>query len=146
MARPKKPKTVNRALPEGTIIGECDCAGCGTRTPLKENSGGCVYYFCAVIVDPATKERCYSRHTFGRTASKKMIAEFLALNPQEKETPDAEHIDRIEEIVTPATEPDGEATSAAADDAGGQPAGEHPTEPSTAPTAGKRRGLSSWLE
>jgi len=64
----------------GQQIGEVTCPGCGRPDlPVKVNRGGNVYYFCAAIIGERNgkKEKCFTRHTFGRSASERIKAEYL---------------------------------------------------------------------
>lgn len=84
----------------GTQIGTVDCPGCGTALPLKRNTAGGIYFFCAKAIGTNEKtgkvEKCMTRLNFGRTASRRMIAEFL--ENKKDTTENAEHQNR--EVIT----------------------------------------------
>lgn len=104
---------MSRRLPEGTVISTQDCPGCGAVLPVKENSAGGVYFFCAAPVwnaETGKAEKCMTRFNVGRAGSKRIIDDFLA---------------NKEEItnVQPEHDEEGKDGTAAADDAAGVTAG-----------------------
>jgi ssDNA-binding Zn-finger/Zn-ribbon topoisomerase 1 len=88
----------------GQQIGIVDCPGCGVELPLKVGQNGSVFFYCQNIVGErgGKKEKCYTRNTFGRTASERIKSDYL-----EQEAIDA----KIETRKTEAS------TGTAADDA-----------------------------
>ena len=104
----------------GTQIGTVECPGCGAEVPLKVNRAGGVYYFCAAVLERdengKAKEKCLTRFNFGRTASRRMINEFLK---QEKIEDVKQPENREEEGYTPASEAgDGEPVAGGGDGSG----------------------------
>lgn len=86
-----------------TKIGETSCPGCAATVPLKVNGKGGVYFYCAAVLErnEAGKvvEQCFTRFNFGRTASRRLIAEFLA-NGEAHAEPEIEQADEIDSITT----------------------------------------------
>ena len=81
-------------IERGTEIGSVECSGCGVEVPLKVNSAGGVYYFCARVVGERNgkPEKCMTRFNLGRQASERMKQEYLN-NQQEEEQ---SHVEQVE--------------------------------------------------
>ena len=88
-------------IERGTEIGSVECSGCGAEVPLKVNSAGGVYYFCARVVGERNgkPEKCMTRFNLGRQASERMKQEFLN-NQQEEESSHVEQVENREEERT----------------------------------------------
>jgi len=84
-----------KKVEQGSVIGSVECSGCGAEVPLKVNSAGGVYYYCARVVGErkGKPEKCMTRFNFGRTASERTINEFLNNQEQEK----TENVKQVED-------------------------------------------------
>jgi ssDNA-binding Zn-finger/Zn-ribbon topoisomerase 1 len=84
-------------LDKGTVIGSIPCSGCGAEKDLKINGKGNVFYFCADVVsrdENGKAEQCFTRVNLGRTASQKLINQYLQ---QERKNEDASGLEIGEE-------------------------------------------------
>lgn len=74
-----------RTVEQGTIIGECECASCGSTRPLKTTKKGTVGFRCGqwITNDDGTKHQCSGSSWLSKQASQKLINEYLNTSREE---------------------------------------------------------------
>lgn len=82
-----------KSVEAGTVIGECECASCGSIRPIKITKKGTAGFRCGqwITNEDGTKHQCSGSSWLSKQASEKLINEYLGTPREEKSNDVQQH-------------------------------------------------------